>query len=208
MKRKLKKNSINDIPSRIMNKIEEENKAIKSNEKKQFIYFILGFLLSYLALTFIVSLFPQEFFKQLIGSTVEYSLNLFGNNTITQGFVPCNEYSWFYEGISGSCYSFLVGSKTIHIAWLCTGLLEIIILISAMLASFGIKNEAKIIGVIIAVIVGVLFNLLRIVMTINIALTQNTQIIEFAHDILFKIVLFIYITVFYVIWFYWASKSK
>jgi hypothetical protein len=45
-------------------------------------------------------------------------------------------------------------------------------------------------------------------MTINIALTQNTQIIEFAHDILFKIVLFIYITVFYVIWFYWASKSK
>lgn len=208
MKRKLKKISINDIPSRIMNKIEEENKAIKSNEKKQFVYFILGFLLSYLALTFIVSLFPQEFFKQLIGSTVEYSLNLFGNNTITQGFVPCNEYSWFYEGISGSCYSFLVGSKTIHIAWLCTGLLEIIILISAIIASFGLGNKEKLIGVILAIIVGVILNLIRIIFTIQIVLTQNIQVVEFVHDFLFKLILFVYITVFYVAWFYWAKERK
>ena len=126
MKKKSKKFCVKEIPSIIKKKIEEENKEIKSNEKKQFVYFVLGFILFYLTISFLISLIPQEFFKQLTGVGVEFVLNLFGNNTFTQGFVPCNEYTWFYEGVSGSCYSFIVGSKTIHIAWLYR-ILEIII---------------------------------------------------------------------------------
>lgn len=208
MKKTLKKIQIKEIPSKILDQIKKEHKSIRSNEKKQLIYFLMGFVLSYLTLSFLISLISQEFFKQLIGLGVEFFLNLFGNNTVSQGFVLCNEYSWLYEGISGTCYSFLVGTKTIHIAWLCTGILEIIILVSAILASFGINNKAKLIGVLIAIIVGIIFNLIRIIITINIALTQNIQVIEFAHDVLFKLVLFIYITVFYVLWFYWAKNKK
>ncbi|MFA7132159.1 MAG: exosortase/archaeosortase family protein [Bacteroidales bacterium] len=208
MKRKLKKISINDIPSRIMNKIEEENKAIKSNEKKQLIYFVLGFIFFYLLLSFTINLIPQEYYKQLTSNSVEFILNASGIKTTTLGFVPCNEFTWFYEGIEGVCHSFLVGEKTILIAWLCTGILEIIILVSAIIASFGLGNKEKLIGVILAIIVGVILNLIRIIFTIQIVLTQNIQVVEFVHDFLFKLILFVYITVFYVAWFYWAKERK
>jgi exosortase/archaeosortase family protein len=76
-----------------------------------------------------------------------------------------------------------------------------------MLASFGIAWKKKFIGIIFAVIVGYVFNLLRVWTTINIILTQNVQTIEFAHDFLFRAVLFVYIIVFYVVWFYASNNT-
>ena len=187
--------------------IASENKKIRSDEKKQLIYFLAGFVLFYLIISIVVGLVPQEIYKQLTGNVVEAVLNLEGIKTISLGFLECNEFSWLSDGVIGTCYAFNVSDKTIFIAWLCTGILEIIILISAIIASFGIKQKEKLIGVILAIIVGIVFNILRIIITIHIVLTQNLQIVEFAHDILFKVILFVYITVFYVIWFYWASKK-
>lgn len=196
-----------EIVSKFKKRIKKENEEIRLNEKKQLFYFLGGFILFYLLISIALTIVPQEIYKQLVGNSVEGILNLSGMKTISQGFVPCNEFSWFSEGIEGTCYSFLVSGKTILIAWLCTGLLEIIILISAIIASFGIKNREKLIGIVLAIIVGAVFNLFRIVFTIQIALTQNIGVIEFAHDILFKLVLFVYITVFYVAWFYWAKNK-
>jgi len=187
--------------------VASENKSIRSDEKKQLIYFLAGFILFYLIISLVLGLVPQSFYKQLTGNIVQGVLSLEGISTTSLGFLECNEFSWLAEGVSGTCYAFGVNGKTIFMAWLCTGVLEIIILISAILSSFGINSKEKLIGIVLAIIIGVIFNILRIILTIHIVLTQNLQIVEFAHDILFKVILFGYITVFYVIWFYWVAKK-
>ncbi len=203
----LKNDSKKDLVSKIKDYFENENKKIRSDEKRQLIYFLAGFILFYLILSLILGLVPQIIYKQITANTVESVLNFEGIKTTSLGVLPCDEFSWLSDGVVGTCYAFSVNDKTIFIAWLCTGVLEIIILISAILASFGIKRKAKIIGIILAIIVGIIFNVLRILVTIHIVLTQNLQVVEFAHDILFKVVLFVYITVFYVAWFYWAMRK-
>lgn len=208
MKKKQGNNPVKQIYLSAQKLIEKENKEIRLNEKKQFIYFVIGFILFYLLITFTISFIPQEYFKQSTGESVELILSLIGHEPNTEGFVSCEEAYLVYSENEGKCYSFTLQDKTIHIAWLCTGVLEIIILVSAILASFGIKNKQKMVGVVLAIIVGVGFNLVRIILTISVVLTQNNQLIEFTHDWLFRIVLFVYITVFYVIWFYWANRKE
>lgn len=202
-----KTSSKKDLIFKIKDYFKNESKKIHSDEKRQLLYFLAGFILFYLVLSLLLGLIPQEIYKQITGNAVEAVLNLEGIKTTSMGFLPCDEFSWLSDGVIGTCYAFGVNDKTIFIAWLCTGILEIIILISAILASFGINRKEKIIGIILAVIVGIIFNVLRILVTIHIVLTQNLQVVEFAHDILFKVVLFCYITVFYVAWFYWAMRK-
>jgi exosortase/archaeosortase family protein len=180
----------------IVEYLKEKEEEIKKSPRKQFTFFILGFVLSYLILTGITYLIPEIFFDLLTGLGAKGLLQLQGLEVVE--FI-------------GENYQMLVGSigmeKTIIISWLCAGVLEIIILISAMLASFGIAWKKKFIGIIFAVIVGYVFNLLRVWTTINIILTQNVQTIEFAHDFLFRAVLFVYIIVFYVVWFYASNNT-
>ncbi|MBT4192439.1 MAG: exosortase/archaeosortase family protein, partial [Candidatus Diapherotrites archaeon] len=180
----------NGFVSFIIEYLKEKEEEIKSSQKKQFTFFMLGFVLSYLILTGITYLIPEIFFDLLTGLGAKGLLQLQGLEVIE--FI-------------GENYQMLVGpagsGKTIIISWLCSGVLEIIILVSAMLASFGISWKKKFIGIIFAIIVGYVFNLLRVWTTINIILTQNVQTIEFAHDFLFRAVLFVYIIVFYVAWF-------
>lgn len=203
-----------------------DEESVKNSQTKQFVYFILGFLVSYLVLTFIVGALPQTMLKEATGKTVEGLLNAQGITTNSLGIVSCTETSWLGEETPGECYSFFVQSaegqlcnmaagvpceiegKTIIISSLCTGALEIIILVSAILASFGVTWRKKIAGVIAAVILGIIFNLLRIDATINIILSQNIQTVELAHDFLFRIILFAYIVAVYVIWFYWAARER
>lgn len=168
---------------------------VKKNQKKQFVFFILEFLVFYLLLTAIVYTFPKGFFESIVGASVNFLINLMGLETQT---------------IVGDQFDIhLVKSGTIIIiSWLCTGLLEIIILASTILATFGVKLKEKIEGIIVAIIVGFIFNLIRIMITISIILTQNAQTFELAHDLLFRATLFLYIVIFYVIWFSWSIKKN
>jgi exosortase/archaeosortase family protein len=187
----------NGFVSFIIEYLKEKEEEIKSSQKKQFTFFMLGFVLSYLILTGITYLIPEIFFDLLTGLGAKGLLQLQGLEVIE--FI-------------GENYQMLVGpagsGKTIIISWLCSGVLEIIILVSAMLASFGISWKKKFIGIIFAIIVGYVFNLLRVWTTINIILTQNVQTIEFAHDFLFRAVLFVYIIVFYVAWFHFSVRKE
>ena len=173
-------------------KIEEQ---VKTNPKKQFVFFVLGFLFFYVILTGIVYAFPKGFFERIVGESINFLINLQGIKTQT---------------ISGEQFDIhLVTSGTIIIiSWLCTGILEIIILASTMLATFGVKLREKILGIIIAIIVGFIFNLVRIIITINIILTQNAQTFELAHDLLFRATLFLYIVIVYVIWFHLSIQKN
>jgi exosortase/archaeosortase family protein len=179
-----------------------EEEKIKKNKLKQFEFFILGFIFFYLLISTIISIVPQTFFEAATGFTVKNLLSAQGLEA--SGAVKA------VEGF-GEVFVLQIGSgtaaKEIIISWLCSGTFEIIILACAILASFGIEWKKKFQGIAVAIVAGYFFNLIRVWLTVNIVLTQNIQIIEFAHDLLFRAVLFLYITGFYVLWFFWAAGA-
>ena len=96
----------------------------------------------------------------------------------------------------------------IRITDLCTGLLELTVLVSAIIASLGINWKKRLIGVIGAIVAVFAFNFLRIIVSINIILENNLQAAEFAHDLFFRVFLVIVIVGFYGLWFWWATGKK
>jgi exosortase/archaeosortase family protein len=177
---------------------EEQIEKVKKDKKKQFTFFVLGFIVSYLILSsFAYALtIPAEIFTGIIS---EFLISLQGFSTTSNGI------SMFTDGLA---YSFNINQtgQLIVISFLCTGLLEIAILISAMIASFGVEFKNKLIGIIGAIISGIIFNFIRIWITLNIILFSTTGTFEIAHDLLFRITLFLYITIFYILWFNWSNK--
>jgi exosortase/archaeosortase family protein len=96
---------------------------------------------------------------------------------------------------------------SVQISYLCTGLMEFILLASALIATFGIEKEKKIIGIIGAGIATFLFNVVRIIITISLIENSSMETIELAHDILFRISLFVLIAGYYFLWYYFSVKK-
>lgn len=183
----------NESKNFFYNYIKKQEEKIKKDQKKQFFFFVLGFLVFYLILTAIAYAFPKGFFEMLTGQSVNTILNTIGYKTTI---------------ISGEQFHIFLDNSEIIISWLCSGALEIIILVSAILASFGVSWRKKFVGAIFAIVSGYIFNIIRIIITIIIILNQEQVVFELAHDFLFRATLFIYIVAVYVIWFYWAVKEK
>ena len=96
----------------------------------------------------------------------------------------------------------------IVISELCTGLMEMFIVASAILASIGIDWRKRIIGAIASVILLQAFNFVRIFATLLVILGNHSlQTIEFTHNILFRIFLFVVIAGSYIAWFYFSVKK-
>jgi len=190
--------------------IKKQEEKIKKSQKKQFFFFVLGFLIFYLILTAIAYAFPKGFFEAMSGQSVNAILNVIGYKTTTLGgeefhiFLDIAKQGFACPANQQVC----LDESEIIISWLCSGILEIIILVSAILASFGVSWRKKAIGVIVAITSGYLFNIIRIIITIIIILSQEQAVFELAHDLLFRATLFIYIVAIYVIWFYWANNGK
>jgi len=97
----------------------------------------------------------------------------------------------------------------IVISELCTGLMEMFIIASAILASAGISWRKRIFGALASIIVLQLFNFARIFSTILVILSGNPiEIIEFTHNILFRVFLFIVIAGSYIVWLYFSVKKS
>lgn len=192
-------NKLDELINPIKKYYKRKMKDIKKDQKKQFTFFVLGFIFSYLFL-----------------SALSYSLTIPAENftgSISEGLITLQGFETTSNGIGeftdGPAYSFNINQtgQLIVISFLCTGLIEIAILISAMLASFGIDLKKKLIGVVVAIFGGIIFNFLRIWITLNIIIFSGAGVFEIAHDLLFRLVLFLYIIVVYVIWFNWANKK-
>ncbi len=183
--------------SKILSYWEEQQEKIKSNKRKQFTFFVLGFVICYLLLSTILYGFSNPL-KIFTGAVSQGLLLLQGVETSFVGLVD-------FE--METAYSFIINqtNQLIVISWLCTGVLEIIILVSAMIASFGIKFEKKLVGIGVAIFSGIIFNFIRIWITLNIIMLQNAEVFELAHDLLFRLTLLLYIIIVYVIWFNWAE---
>jgi len=192
----------------IKNYFELQSEKIRASQTKQFAFFVLGFALFYLIITGIIGAVPQQFFKDATGLTLSSILSTEGINIKEIGEVTCTEGSWAGIDVESNCYSFLANDKQVIISWLCTGILEIIVLVSAILASFGVSWRKKLIGVAIAIIAGVIFNIIRLVITANLILSQSVGTVELAHDLLFRFILFFYILGVYVLWFYYSAREE
>ncbi|MDD3159950.1 MAG: exosortase/archaeosortase family protein, partial [Candidatus ainarchaeum sp.] len=192
---KTKSSKLNFIDS-IKNYFLINEEKIKQSKRLQFTFFILLFLVFFLFFSIILTPF-QIPIKQFTGKTIESILSLQGIKTNFIGLVEIEtgEIVYSFDLISNGL------NQQFFISWLCTGIFEIIILCGAIFASIGIKSKEKLNGILLAIIVGVIFNFIRIILVINIYLLFGLNAENLTHDILFRLFLFIYITLFYVVWF-------
>lgn len=96
----------------------------------------------------------------------------------------------------------------IGISELCTGLLETLLLATAIIASFGIHWKKRIIGAVAALAFGLAFNQFRIFVSIMQILNTDLQTAELTHDVFFRLSILIVIAGFYYWWFRKATASQ
>ncbi len=84
---------------------------------------------------------------------------------------------------------FWVQGKLVEISPLCSGLLEMILLASAMVVTPTIGTRKKIFGIAGGIILLYVFNLFRIIITIQQLVHTSLSFVEFTHDVLFRLVL-------------------
>ena len=158
--------------------------------------FLIYFIITYLVLSIAIKgIFTIQGVELWVAGNVLGILGFFGQ----QGQLFLGETA-FIELASGT---------SIEISELCTGLMETLIIVGAIIASIGITWKKRILGAVAAGIIAVIFNHIRIVLTTLIILgTDDIELVEFTHNILFRIVLFAVIAGLYIAWFYWAVSTE
>ncbi len=149
--------------------------------------FVLILVFFYVFLSFLISFIPLEWIELITAKAVA---------VFTGGKIV------FQEPVL-----ILFENYSIQISYLCTGLMEFIVLASAVIATGEITKEKKAIGVIGAGITTFLFNTARIIITVFLIKKTDLQTIELAHDLLFRISLFVLIAGYYFAWYYLSVKG-
>lgn len=155
--------------------------------------FLLGFGACFLALSALLFFVPLSWFEYFFAALSFFVLGLLGfSGEIVFGEPVLLRLSAL--------------SQPIAISYLCTGLLEAVIVASAVAASFGIETKKRIFGIIAGILALVLFNSGRIIASILIIIFLGASAAEFSHDILFRVFLFAAVAGYYFVWFKWAVK--
>ena len=156
--------------------------------------FIFFFAASFAIINSVVSFFDIVFFEALFAAPTSFFLSLIGfENTLALGTEPVT------MTIAGL-------ENVIAFTYLCTGLLEWMIITSAILASTEAKTEKRLKGVLFATIGVFAFNLFRINASILAVLFIGLEAASFSHDIFFRVFLFLSIAGFYYAWLKYAQK--
>ena len=156
--------------------------------------FLLGLAVFFSVISFALWLIPLKAVELFFAAPVLEALKLFG-------------FSGSIDAANEPVRIILDASAIpIAISYLCTGLMEIAIIASAVLASFGISLQKRIVGVAAGILAIIIFNFIRILASVLIILWFGLDIGGFSHDLLFRIFLFIVIAGFYFAWMKWAEK--
>lgn len=154
--------------------------------------FLVILVIVYAVLFFGVNLLvPLESIELVVAKGVSFLLGVLGIRS---------------EIIIGEPVKILLPASTVQISYLCTGLMELFVLVAAVVATAGIEWKKKLIGVIGAGITTFVFNLFRITITILILSSLSAETAELTHDLLFRISLFIVIVGYYFAWYYFSTK--
>lgn len=156
--------------------------------------FLLGIAALFLAFNFILSLVPLQWFEEFYAA---------GTLTVLQAL------GFKGEVVAGEPVLVYLNSFTVPLGftYLCTGLLEMALVWSAVLASFGIELRKRVTGAIVGTFVLVVFNFVRIISSILIMSTLGLDAGNFSHDLLFRVFLFVTIAGYYWVWFNLASPK-
>lgn len=159
--------------------------------------FLAGTIAVFVFLHILVTLLvPLELTELFFAETAKIFVGFFGvQGTIQQG----EPVLIFLQG---------AGIETpISISYLCTGLLEMMLLAAAIAASFGIETRKRILGIFGAVLATIVFNILRITASILLIVFSGLQAAEFGHEVLFRVFLFVTIAGYYAAWFWWTAAG-
>ncbi len=168
----------------------EKEDAVKTGR------FLLYFVLIYLAFSFVLqSVIGLEAVELWVAGNVLGMLNAFGY----AGTVSFEE----------TALVSLEAGPVIQISELCTGMMELFIVVGAIIASIGISWRRRLVGAGIAGIATILFNHARIVFTSLLILgTEDMAVISFTHNVLFRLFLFVAVAGLYIAWFYRAASKE
>ncbi len=185
-------------------KTERKKALLESKNKKQGFSrddavktgrFLAFFIIVYLALSVSIKFFfPVIVIEQWVADNVLAFLQFLGH----QGYVTMGQTAVIH----------IEGGPAIEISELCTGLMETLIVVSAIIASAGIDWRKRLFGSVSAGLATIVLNFARIVFTVLLILgTADIALITFAHNILFRAFLLISIAGMYMLWFWWAVKD-
>ncbi len=156
--------------------------------------FVLLLIVFFAALFFVSSLFPKNFFEKATAQ----SANAVYAATGISGTVQETDNEVFIEIKNG---------PKIIFNELCTGLLEAILLVAAIAATFEISWKKRLFGIIVGLACVFAFNLFRILVTTLAILNASIETAEFTHNVLFRVFLFIAVAGLYAGWYRWATRG-
>jgi exosortase/archaeosortase family protein len=166
------------------NYFERLKKDFKNKKKvKDSFYFLFFFLISFISIYLILAKsILYNFINYFYGSTSSKLLNLIYN-------IPSSFYYDFVEKITYLTIPTI--EYPIAIVFLCTGILEFSLIFSAIVATIKVPVRKKIKWVLLASLIVIFFNLLRITFTIFIIYSFNLNLANFFHGFLFRLFLLI-----------------
>jgi exosortase/archaeosortase family protein len=172
----------------------------ENGEKRKIVREAIGFLgrwgLGFMLVYFLLAPFETHL-QSIEANHVRGVLELVGVNT-TPTLVP---------------FQFFMNGKLIEISALCAGLLEMVLLASAMFATRGETARAKVGGIIVGVGVLYAFNILRMSITLLQLEHSSLSFAVITHDFLFRFILIVGFAFLYGAWLHrthlydWASRK-
>ncbi|MCD6478429.1 MAG: exosortase/archaeosortase family protein [Candidatus Diapherotrites archaeon] len=182
------------LKKRLAKLLSKENKELK-HQLLIAARFLGVFIASFILVNIAISFVPIEIFEYAVALLSAKMLELLGYSTSI---------------VLGEPVKILLNNMhEIEISYLCTGLLESTVIVSALIASLGISIKKRVIGIIAGLAFVNVLNIFRIVITANaIAGMQDVAIVDFIHNLLFKVVLFVGVACYYALWFLLASRNN
>ncbi len=169
-----------------------KNKTKKFQTLRKGFIFLLLFLLFFVFIYIILGYsFLYDYINYFFGITSNFIINhIFGIVT-----------TFSYNIIDGASVITIASlDYPIYINFLCTGILEFALLASAILASTSVSWKKRLIGVLLAIPLVILFNIIRISFTTYLITALNLSWASFFHGFLFRFFLVIIVLGFYWLW--------
>jgi len=170
---------------------------MKKNKTRKFQKLRTGFIFLLLFFIFFIFIYVLSGYSFLY-NYINYFFGITSNFILNHLFGVVTTFS--YDMINNSVITISSIDYPIYIGFLCTGILEFALLASAILASSNVSWKKRGIGTALAVLVVIIFNLIRISFTIYLITILNLSWATFFHSFLFRLFLVIIVLGFYWLW--------
>ncbi len=118
--------------------------------------------------------------------------------------------SWVLNllGISSSAEGSMImfNEHSAKIVWLCTGSLELALLLGAVIATEDRTWKQRVLGIVFSTVMLYIINIVRVGVTLASAVWYGWNFADLIHTVLFKFFLVFAILGVYAIWYLWLSK--